>query len=412
MPSRPPSFKLGRRLRSGHSSVVWLCTDSKRGGTIAVKFMESKDSAKEEIKTLRRFCHPNIVSTVDFIKRNKVFGIVMRAMDMDLRQFMDTELYGTSLVCDISRQCARGLHHVHEHRTLHADVKPENIGISVAKRGETVRIHVRLLDFGSAKLLVDLKAGTEIRSTLHYQSPEKRQGVFHLPGDIYELGVVYKEVIAHSVDRVASDRLYGGLVSDMLRPEYLLRPTTQELLIRLEDPHTRLWEEISRLIESSKNSAVDVADLIACEDPLTFLMRDLPTRMEYIVRMATGDNLQSMERAFFVLYKTAQSEFNESGDGCSVLHYLHFFHGTVDTTWWTKLFYSMAIEAVAGLPYFLLTDTMKIKLWTFSSIVECEPFVRSALQKCTLDVWCVERRWGADHLDFTAFMRVIRLAPE
>jgi serine/threonine protein kinase len=342
-----------------------------------------------------------------------VFGIVMRAMDMDLRQFMDTELYGTSLVCDISRQCARGLHHVHEHRTLHADVKPENIGISVAKRGGTVRIHVRLLDFGSAKLLVDLKAGTEIRSTLHYQSPEKRQGVFHLPGDIYELGVVYKEVIAHSVDRVASDRLYGGLVSDMLRPEYLLRPTTQELLIRLEDPHTRLWEEISRLIESSKNSAVDVADLIACEDPLTFLMRDLPTRMEYIVRMATGDNLQSMERAFFVLYKTAQSEVAESDDhGCSVLQYMHFFHGTVDTTWWTKLFYCMAIEAVAGLPYFLLTDTMKIKLWTFSSIVECEPLVRSALRKCALDVWCVERRWGQGKLDCAAFMRAIRLAPE
>jgi hypothetical protein len=141
-------------------------------------------------------------------------------------------------------------------------------------------------------------------------------------------------------------------------------------------------------------------------------MRDLPTRMEYIVRMATGDNLQSMERAFFVLYKTAQSEFAESSDGCSVLQYMHFFHGTVDTTWWTKLFYCMAIEAVAGLPYFLLTDTMKIKLWTFSSIVECEPFVRNALRKCTLDVWCVERRWGADHLDFTAFMRVIRLAPE
>jgi hypothetical protein len=415
----PPSLELVQRLRSGHASVVWRCRDSLLDRVIAVKFMESKECAKEEVKTIHRFWHPNIINAVDFIKWKGAFGIVMHAMDMDLRHFMETELYDSVLVCDISRQCARGLHHVHEHETLHADVKPENIGISIAKqRNDQIRIHVRLLDFGSAKLLVDLKTGTEIRSTLHYQSPEKRRGVFHRPGDIYELGVVYKEVIANSVDNAASGELYGDLVSDMLHHDYLQRPTSQELLIRLEDPHTRLWEQISRLIESSKDSMVDVADLVACEDPLTFLMRDLSVRMEYIIRMATGDNLQCMERAFFLLYKTAQHEaanLGDTGPVCTVLQYIHYFHGTVDTTWWTKLFYCMAVDAVAGMPYFVLTDTMKIKLWTFSGIQECESFVRNTLQRCmSMDLldWCVERRWGVERLSFASFVDKSRVSEE
>ena len=151
---------------------------------------------------LLRFCHPNVVDVVDFFQYgDDQFGIVMNATDMDLRQFMETELYDSFTVCDFSRQCARGLHHVHTLETLHADMKPENIGISIAKRdGERIRIHVRILDFGSAKLVDDIKPGDLIRSTPHYQSPEKRLGVFHLPGDIYELGVVYREVIDRSVD--------------------------------------------------------------------------------------------------------------------------------------------------------------------------------------------------------------------
>jgi hypothetical protein len=407
----PPSLKLVQRLRSGHASVVWRCKDFRLDRAVTVKFVESKDCAKEEVNTIHRFWHPNIINAVDFIKWKDAFGIVMHAMDMDLRSFMATELYDSVLVCDISKQCARGLHHVHEHKTLHADIKPENIGISIAKQmGDRVRIHVRLLDFGSAKLLVDLRVGIEIRSTLHYQAPEKRRGVFHLPGDIYALGVVYKEVIANAVDNAASGRLYGDLVSDMLHHDCLQRPTSHGLLVRLEDPHTRLWAQINKLIESSKNSAVDVADIVACEDPLTFLMRDLSTRMEYIIRMATGDNLQCMERAFFLLYKTAQHEaaiLGDTGPMCTVMQYIHHFHATVDTTWWTKLFYSMAVDVLAEMPYFVLTDTMKIKLWTFSSIPECESFVRNTLQRCmSMDLlnWGMERRWGALQLGFGSFM--------
>jgi serine/threonine protein kinase len=115
---------------------------------VVVKFLETCKDAKEEVKTIQRFWHPNVISMIDFVKWNNAYGIILRAMDMDLRHFMATELYDSVLVCDIARQCARGLHHVHEHQTLHADLKPENIGISIERKDERIRIHIRLLDLG------------------------------------------------------------------------------------------------------------------------------------------------------------------------------------------------------------------------------------------------------------------------
>ena len=152
----PSVFKLTKRLGRGHASVVWRCKDSNRGETLAVKFGLDKAHAMEEVETLKRLMHPNVITVIDFIEWNNSFGIVMHGVDMDLRHFMETELYDSVTVIDFSRQCARGLHYVHTQETLHADLKPENIGISIAKKkgkGERSLIHVRILDFGSAKMI-------------------------------------------------------------------------------------------------------------------------------------------------------------------------------------------------------------------------------------------------------------------
>ncbi len=377
-----------------------------------VKFLETCKDAKEEVKTIQRFWHPNVISMIDFVKWNNAYGIILRAMDMDLRHFMATELYDSVLVCDIARQCARGLHHVHEHQTLHADLKPENIGISIERKGGRVRIHIRLLDLGSAKLIVDVKTGVEIRSTLHYQSPEKRLGVFHLPGDIYELGVVYKEVSESSIDYSTSPLLYGDLVLDMLHPEFRLRPTSQQLLVRLEDPHLALWGRLRAVTDES----VDITDLVQCEDPLSFLMRDLYARMEYIVRLTISDSVQQIEEAFFLLFKTAQNEAAADFDETqSVLQHIHHFHATVDTTWWTKRLYCMSLEALAELSCFGLTDIMKIKLWLFSSVPVCECHVRSILSRCMtpeLFQWGSEHLWGQEQVQFARYTGVFHALTE
>lgn len=404
------AFKLGRRLRSGYASVVFQYKDHRRS-SVVVKYLRDRTDAKSEVVTLKRFCHPNVINFVDFFQWGNSFGIAMHGMDMDLRSFMETELYDCLAVCEISRQSANGLHHVHTLKTLHADIKAENIGISIArKNGKLVRIHVRLLDFGSAKLVADIKAGDLIRSTKLYQSPEKQLGVFHLPGDIYEMGIVYREVIDHSTDIAASSEMYGGLVSDMLQSEFGLRPTSQQVLVRLDDPLMALWERLCSVAAGTAEWNVDFTYLIDCVDPLTFLQRDLSSRVEYIVKLLASDSLSQMEKAFFLLFKTAQGEtaaFMDSGESeeCTVLQYIDSFHGVVDTTWWTKLFYCMAINALSTLPSFAMTDVIKIKLWAFSGVEVCERHVRDVFRNCKDHVlWCSGHRWGVDRTEFAEFI--------
>lgn len=390
---------------------------------MVVKLVTNQKDAMDEVKMIQRLWHPNIVDAVDFFQYGHEFGIVMNAMDMDLRRFMGTELYDSFTVCDFSRQCARGLHHVHTLKIVHADIKPENIGISVAKKdGQRICIHVRILDFGSSKLMDDINSGDLICSTLHYQSPEKRLGVFHLPGDIYEFGRVCREVMDGSIDKEVSDGLYGQLVSDMVQHNFLLRPTSLQVLTRLGDTQPAIWERLIRIaadgmiaVTTNKEEQEEWSDdflfLVRCDDPFTFLMRDMHLRMEYIVKMATSDNIQLMERAFFLFYKTAQREV-ECSDECgsvSVLHFIHCLHCVVDTTWWTKLFYCMTLAEISKLRTIVLDDIVKIKLWSFSSISICELHVQKVFSRCSMDsdliVWCLARRWGCGNgCCFSAFM--------
>jgi hypothetical protein len=366
------SFQLTDRLRDGYASTVFRCNNTRLNQIVVVKFIANVTDAKDEVKTIGRFCHPNVINTVDFIKWTGSFGIVMHAMDMDLRHFMESEEYDSVTVCEITRQCARGLNHVHLKQTLHADVKPENFGISITKRaGKQLAVHIRLLDFGSSKLLTDIISGLQIRSTLHYQSPEKRLGVFHLPGDIYELGIVFQEIIQCSS---APGDVYDELIKDMLQVDFLLRPTSEQVLARLGDPLHSLWVRLSRMAAGSCEAA-ELSDLVESTDPLTFLWRDLLPRMQYIVKL--GDTL--IERAFYLLFKTAQSEiseFSNNGPTVTILQYVHQFHATVDTSWWTQLFYCMAVNILSALPYFSLSDIMKAKLLALSGIGICEPYVR------------------------------------
>jgi serine/threonine protein kinase len=397
-----PNFKRERRLRSGYKSTVWQYRDIRCSKVVAVKYLADKEDAKEEVKTLKRFWHPNVINFVDFFKWGDAFGIVMHGMDMDLRHFMETEIYDSVTVCEISLQSARGLHHVHGLKTLHADIKAENIGISINRKdGMRTIIHVRLLDFGSARLIADIKTGDMIRSTRSNQSPEKRLGMFHLPGDIYELGVVYQEVIDHSADRIVSNELCGGLVQDMLRPEFVLRPTSQQVLVCLGDPLLELWERLCSAASGHAEWKTDFDDLIRCEDPLTFFARDISSRMEFIVKLLSSDSLRQIEKAFFLLFKTAQ------GGDASVMQYLHHFHGVVDTTWWTKLFYCMAVDALSALPNFCLTDIIKLKLWAFSGVNVCERHVRGIFLNCLSEehlLWCSRHQWGVGRVDFASFI--------
>jgi serine/threonine-protein kinase len=101
-------------------------------------------------------------------------------------------------------QVALALEHAHSYGFIHRDLKPDNIFLCRAPDGDDVRV----LDFGSVKLQVDLGAkltaiGTTVGSPF-YMSPEQAMGRSDVDQrtDVFALGAILYEMLT---DRIAFD---------------------------------------------------------------------------------------------------------------------------------------------------------------------------------------------------------------
>ncbi|MCA8954746.1 MAG: protein kinase, partial [Planctomycetes bacterium] len=94
-------------------------------------------------------------------------------------------------ICRVVIDVADALHHAHEKRIVHRDVKPSNV--MVEPNG-----HAKLFDFGLARLADDgrMTRTSEVVGSPHYMSPEQVEGgeIDHR-SDVYSLGVTLYELL-------------------------------------------------------------------------------------------------------------------------------------------------------------------------------------------------------------------------
>ena len=95
----------------------------------------------------------------------------------------------------IARQMLSALGHAHAQGIIHRDIKPENI---VLEATPGLTDHVRILDFGLAKLMGSdsgLTVGMAI-GTPNYMAPEQtREGTVDFRADLYAVGIVLFEML-------------------------------------------------------------------------------------------------------------------------------------------------------------------------------------------------------------------------
>jgi len=95
-------------------------------------------------------------------------------------------------------QACRSLEEAHGHGILHRDIKPDNLFVTEKDAKE----HLKVLDFGVAKLVGDAAMDTVTRTgmivgTPQYLSPEQALGNPVVPAsDLYSLGIVLYEMLA------------------------------------------------------------------------------------------------------------------------------------------------------------------------------------------------------------------------
>jgi len=203
-------YNIVRKLAEGSMGVVYAGIHRRSGRTRALKVLKlelcrSKEMVArfhQEARALHTIQHEHIVEVYD-IGRARC-GRVFFVMEYLEGESLSARLRRGPLrwpdAFPILDQILRALQATHDKGFVHRDLKPDNIWLTYVHG----HVHVKLIDFGIAKLIRtgtacdELTLPGSVLGTPHYMSPEQISGLPSVDHrtDIYALGVITYEMFS------------------------------------------------------------------------------------------------------------------------------------------------------------------------------------------------------------------------
>src|SRR5262249_1223977 len=197
------AYRLVSPIGHGGMGVVWLAErcDGQFEGRVAVKlldivrFGQSEARIRREATILARVTHPNIAHLIDAgVSSDRQPYLVLELVEgQPIDRYCDDRLLAVPARIELILGVLDAVSHAHAHRIVHRDIKPSNLLVRADG-------HVKLLDFGIAKLLEqDDRAGIAATLTLEqggpltpaYAAPEQvTAGPVTTATDVYALGLL------------------------------------------------------------------------------------------------------------------------------------------------------------------------------------------------------------------------------
>ena len=222
-------YRILESLGAGGMGEVYLAHDMTLGRRVALKLLPARFTGDGE--RLRRFeqearaasalNHPNILTVYDIGHADSLRYIATEYIDgVTLREQMAGNPMKIDDAVEVALQIAAALVSAHMKGIVHRDIKPENVVTKVSGQLGERDIHVKVLDFGIAKLTEADVSGTEMPTrllantsdgvtlgTAPYMSPEQAQGLrVDARTDIWSLGVVLYEMVSGRAPFAGSTR--------------------------------------------------------------------------------------------------------------------------------------------------------------------------------------------------------------
>lgn len=212
LPQTFDGYRVIDRLGGGAMATVYRAVDTETDQPIALKVLAPgaddilRERFRTEARTVSNLAHPHIVQTLRVGQVQNAFPyIAMELVEGDsLASLLERQnQLSVADSCLLLEPIARALAYAHSQHVIHRDVKPSNILLRTAQRGDPHSIQLSVLptpvipllsDFGIARALdaPELTSAGRTIGTPAYMSPEQCAGTRNLDGraDIYSLATV------------------------------------------------------------------------------------------------------------------------------------------------------------------------------------------------------------------------------
>ncbi|WP_207453142.1 protein kinase domain-containing protein [Herbiconiux sp. SYSU D00978] len=229
-------YRLGDRISSGGSSIVYAAHDEQLDRPVAVKIFRTDAVTEEEvaqqereIRLLANLSHHGLVPLLDVglglagDGRPRIYLVMERIGGESLRQRLRGGPLSLRETAYLGFDVAEALEYLEYRKVVHRDIKPGNIML-VDYTSTNGRRRARLIDFGIAQRATATGQLELSTGTAAYLSPEQALGKpVDNSSDIYSLGLVLLECLTGELvfPGTVYDSAAARLVNDPPIPEHL-----------------------------------------------------------------------------------------------------------------------------------------------------------------------------------------------
>ena len=280
-----PEYIAVERFGKGTYGTVYKAKIRGKDFYVAIKKIKNEmddegipSTALREIAILKKMKHPNVVNVQGIAFNNNNIELCLEYCRYDLKKLIDckkndSSFYNVAFVKNMMYQLLKGVEHLHSHKILHRDLKPQNILV------DERHWILKLADFGLSRVYsIPIRAYTKEVLTLWYRAPEMMLGIgnYAIGLDVWSIGCIFAELYLgrpifmgdSEIDQLFIIMQVYGTFNELTLPGYKAFPYFNQDFPYWKGVGLRNYMKKKKCVLKMDKNALDLLEQMLAIDPV------------------------------------------------------------------------------------------------------------------------------------------------